>query len=963
VPSDSDTYEIRGQVLSAEDDSPLPGVTVQIKGSLTGVNTDESGGFILTARNSRLTISFSYLGYRTLDTALILPLLNPLVIKLRPDAAMLDETVVIGYGTTTRRLNTGNVGRVIAEEISRQPVGDPMLALQGRIPGLVVTQTRGLPGSEVAVMIRGRNSIASGNEPLYIVDGVPFISSSLSQISGTNGKQSPFHSLNPADIASIEVLKDADATAIYGSRGANGVILITTKKGKEGKVRLDVNANIGIGQVGRMMELMDTRQYLEMRREAFANDGVTPTPSNAPDLMAWDTTRYTNWQELLIGNTAQIHDIQVAVSGGSETTTFRLGGGFRHETTVFPGDLADRRGSVQLSLNHTAPDDRFSMGVTANYSNDRNNLIPSDMTGSIFSPPNAPLYDESGEIAWSENGASFSNPLAGIYTFFSAVTDNLIGNANARYRILPGLTAKLNAGYTQTQFDETSVTSVKSYNPVYNISSGRSRFGLKQARSWIAEPQLRYELTTRESRGEILLGTSWQQEIRENSIIDASNYSNEALLFSPEGAATIQNSSAFSEYRYQSIFGRVHYDYKKKYLINLTGRRDGSSRFGPGRQYANFGALGIGWIFSEENLIQERLPFISFGKLRGSYGLTGNDKIGEYRYLETYGNTRYPYEGISGLVPLRLFNPDYGWETNRKLEAALELGFVNNRVLLSTAWFRNRSGNQLLNYTLPVQTGFSGITRNLPALVENTGWEFQLQYFPNLGTEFGWEIDMNLTVSRNELLDFPNLENSSYGSRYKEGYSLDIVQVYPFKGVNPETGVYQFDTEAGRSVILDMTPNYYGGLSNTLQYRNLQLNLFFQIVNQQGRDYKAGFSSAPGRRNNIPVALENRWQNPGDDTEIQKFSNTGSPAFAHVTWVSSAGAYVDASYIRLKNISLTYSLPKQWFGNITWGECRVSLQCQNLLTITSYQGADPEVMSPRILPPLKMITGRLQLTF
>src|SRR5690606_36172335 len=431
---------------------------------------------------------------------------------------------------------------------------------------------------------------------------------------------------------------------------------------------------------------------------------------------------------------------QLAVSGGSKTTSFRLAGGFRHETTVFPGDLADRRGSVQMNLNHIAPDGRFSMGVTANYSNDRNNLIPLDLTGSIFTPPNAPLDDDAGELVWSENGASFSNPMANLHRSFLTVTDNTIGNIRLGYRLLPGLRFKMNMGYTNTQVDETRVSRLKAYNPASNRASGTSRFGLHRVKSWIAEPQLNYEITIGGGKGEILLGGSWQQEVREGSDIEASNFSNDALLFSPEGASTIETSSAYSQYRYQSVFGRFHYDYNGKYLLNLTGRRDGSSRFGPDRRYANFGAIGVAWIFSQEQLIRDQLSFLSFGKLRGSYGLTGNDKIGDYRYLESYGNTRYPYEGISGLVPLRLFNPDYGWETNRKLEAALELGFANDRIVLSAAWFRNRSDNQLLNYTLPVQTGFSGITRNFPALVQNSGWELEWTAIPDLGPTWQWKI-------------------------------------------------------------------------------------------------------------------------------------------------------------------------------------------------------------------------------
>src|SRR5690606_30020964 len=388
-------------------------------------------------------------------------------------------------------------------------------------------------------------------------------------------------------------------------------------------------------------------------------------------------------------------------------------------------------------------------------------------------------------------------------------------------------------------------------------------------------------------------------------------------------------------------------------------------RFGPRNQYANFGAIGTAWIFSEEPIIN-KLSFLSFGKIRGSYGVTGNDNIGDYQYLDIYGETYDPYQGIAGLIPLRLFNPTYGWETNRKLEGGLELGFLSDRIFLSASWFRNRSGNQLLNYNLPVQTGFPGITRNLPALVQNSGWEFELNTINVQTSMLQWKSSLNVTIARNKLLEFPDLEKSSYATTYVLGKPLDIEKLYHYEGVDPETGVYQFDIDAGRTVVKDLTPVFYGGFNNVLQLKNLQVEVFFQFSKKDAPSYLYTLAAVPGVRGyNQPLALLERWTKAGDVTNVQQFttgSSDASRAFSSY-YRFSEGVYTDASYIRLKNVSVSYKLPSSWLHRISLYNCRIYLQGRNLLTLTNYEGNDPEVPNLRRLPPLRMITAGLQFTF
>ena len=966
------TSSVYGRVVD-ENSKPLSGAMVMVKGTSQRTVTDSKGKFTIQA-DAGQTLIISNTGYD--DREILVSSDKTPTIEMELNLASLLNTVIVnkGYYTTTQKLNTGNVSTIKASEIAEQPVGNPLAALEGRATGTIITQSNGLPGAGFSVQIRGQNSILNGNGPLYLIDGVPFTNNSISLGAiSANGLQSPFNSINPGDIESIEILKDADATAIYGSRGANGVVLITTKKGKIGKTRLELNVYTGAGKITRMIDLLNTQQYIQMRREAFSNDNITPDIFNAPDLVAWDTSRYTDWKKLLIGGSALITDAQASISGGNTQTQFWMGAAFHRETTVFPGQLADKRGSFHFNFTHNSLDNKFKAILTTSYSTEKNNLIGADLTGFIKLSPNAPaLYDSTGKLNWSEGGAIYTNPLASLLQKSNSITDNLMSNLVLRYQLLPGLNLKANLGYNSMQLQQTFIYPGASLNPLFNFT-GFAQYGSNNYKSWIIEPQAEYQNAWGKGKLEVLVGTSFQQEKADGSIAYASNFSSDALLESPSaaGAITVNNNNIL--YHYQAVFGRVNLNWSDKYLLNLTGRRDGSSRFGPDRQFSNFGAIGAAWIFTKEAIIKEILSPLKYGKLRASFGTTGNDQIGDYKYLDTYSSYLYPYQGQTGLVPTQLFNPDYSWETNRKLELGIELGFLDDRVIAMVSYYRNRSSNQLINYTLPIQTGFNGVIRNFPALVQNTGWEYQLNAAIIKAKSFTWDASLNLTVGRNKLLEFPNLSSSAYAGKYEIGKPLSIVKLIHETGVDPQTGVFQFTDKNGHltstpsfpddyTVVKDLSPAFYGGINNRFQYKGLSLSMFIQFVKQEGFNY-AYNNTTPGSQTNQTIDVLNRWRKPGDITNTQLYTTTnpGSAAYNYYS-SSSDGAVSDASFIRFKTITLSYSLPMKWSSRVKTELIRFYLQGQNMITLTNYKGGDPETRNASVLPPLKTLTAGLQIT-
>ncbi|HSU26796.1 MAG TPA: SusC/RagA family TonB-linked outer membrane protein [Chitinophagaceae bacterium] len=979
---------ISGKVTN-EKGEPVVGATVTVKGTSVATATNERGEFSIEYNGTISTLLVSSIGYSSREIAVSGR--NAIEITLQIAISTLDESIVMAYGNTTRRLNTGNIGKVDAAEIERQPVGNPLATLHGRVPGVTVTQVSGIPGSAVKIQIRGRTSINNSinNDPFFIIDGVPYaanndkISQASSALSSTG--MSPFSIINPADIESIEVLKDADATAIYGSRAANGVILITTKKGKPGKTKIDANVYTGFSKVTRTMDMLNTRQYIEMRKEAFANDGIIPnavagSTGYAPDLMIWDTTRYTDFKQLLIGGTAHTTDAQVSISGGNTNTQFLLGTGYHRETTVYPGGLANKRGSFHINLNHNSTNRKFSLSLTASYIFSDNNINVADLNTLINLPPNLPsLYDSSGKLNWQQGGATFSNPLAPVLRKYNGKTANLVSNLLLSFQILKGFTFRTNMGYNSMDLEDMSITPISSLSPSGN-PTGTANFGTNHLKSIIIEPQIEFIRNIGKLRLESLVGATWQQNNSENSLISGTGYTNDALLGSISGAVSVNISGADSRYRYAALFGRLNLNLQDKYILNISGRRDGSSRFGPGKQFANFGAIGMAWIFSREKFIHNSLSFISFGKLRASLGTTGNDKIGNYGYLDTYSSTGLVYQGVSGIFPTTLFNPDFAWELNRKMEGALELGILQDRILLNTSYYRNRTGNQLINYALPSQTGGSSIIGNFPATVINSGWEFELKTVNVKTKNFEWSNYLNLTIPKDKLASFPGIETSSY-SNLVVGESLNIFGGYRFAGVNTQTGIFEFVDKNGSPTSAPVTadkqknlgnfdPEFFGGFRNSFQYKNWELDIFFEFKKQTGKRYAATVFSAltyPGTMFNQPLLVMDRWRGPGDITEVQKFSTrSGTPAFnaANVLRISGSD-YMNGntSYARLKNLSFSYRFPDILMKNIHAEGGKVYIEGQNLLTITGYKGSDPESQELYRLPPLRIFAVGLQFTF
>lgn len=994
----SQIVNVQGKVISATGE-PLKGATITaISGNRQTVGeTDTNGKFMLSGIAYNSILQITHVGYEPAQVNL--EGRHEIIITLKEKAGELDEVIVQAYGTTTRRLSTGNITKITSKEIEVQPVSNPLAALEGRVPGVTITQTSGVPGSSFNVEIRGRTSLdqaLSRNDPLFVIDGVFFEpgnqpSNQLRSAANDNfgqGGLSPLNSINPADIESIEILKDADATTIYGSRGANGVILITTKKGKTGATKITANIYSGISVPTNTMDMLNTQQYVAMRKEGFKNDGITPgtnpfDPGYAPDIMLWDTTKYTDFKKLLIGNTAHTTDAQLSLSGGNQLTKFLIGGGFHRETNVFSKNLNDTRASAHFSINHNSENRKLNVVFSGGYSNDKNQLVSTDLTQYINIIPNLQLYNADGSLSWEQDGVSYAtvnnfiNPLSVLLKKNTSVAENLYSNLQVGYKIVPSLLFKISMGYNTFKNNEVAVVPKAAIDPyTYAWITPSSSFANSSDNSWIIEPQLNYTKGISQGKLNVLFGGTLQEKRYNGDVILASKFSNDLLLNNPAAAGLVIAQGSQSLYHYEAIFGRVNYDWIDKYLLNVTFRRDGSSRFGPEKQFANFGAVGAGWIFTEEPVIKDKLSFLSFGKLRASYGITGNDQIGDYNFMDLWSNSGNTYQGIATLSPDKLYNPDFGWETNKKLEGAIELGLLKNKIFLSISYYRNRSNNQLINYPLPNQTGLQSVVMNLPALVQNSGLELVLSTKNITGKNFSWTTSVNTTIPRNKLISFPGLSLTSYKSTFVIGQPLSVIYRYRYTGVDQETGVYSFDdtngdgalTTADYQVSGNLNPKFYGGLVNTITYHNIQFEFLFEFKKQLGKNYLYQlYNSPPGFIINQPEVVLNRWQKPGDKAEVQQFIATysGRPAYlASNTQLNvSNGIYSDASFIRLKNVSLSYNLPDHLLHKIKMSGIKIYVNAQNLLTITNYVGLDPETQNMYVLPPMKKIVAGIQLTF
>ncbi|KGO93651.1 SusC/RagA family TonB-linked outer membrane protein [Flavobacterium subsaxonicum] len=953
---------------------PLQGVNIIVKGTTVRSTSDELGRYNINAATGDILV-FSFMGFKTIEIGIgQQTIVSVLLIE---DTMQLEEVVVnAGYYSVKQKESTGSIARITSKDIEKQPVTNFLATMQGRMAGVAVTQSTGIAGGSFDIKIRGINSLRSdGNNPLYIIDGVPYTADAIGQGFTNTVMQSPtspLNNINPADIESLEVLKDADATAIYGSRGANGVVLITTKKGKAGKTKFTVSFAHGLASVTRFMDMMNTQQYLKMRRQAFVNDGITEYPAYEYDINGtWEQNRNTNWQKVLFGGTAEVTSLQSSLSGGNQQTQFSLSGNFGKETTVFPGDFRYLKGNVRAGLNHESLDQKFKVGFSAGYTIQDNNQPSTDITTQALSlAPNAPnLYDATGNLNWENN--TFENPLRLLSGKSFSKTYDLVSSANFSYEIANRLILKTSLGYTDLNHTESSSQPSTIFNPAYELGPESSQIfvGTTSRKSWIVEPQLNYGFDTGKLQVEALVGSTFQSQRNEQLGLQASGFTSNSLIYNLAAASNIYViNNDISQYRYQAFYGRLNLNWDKRYIINITGRRDGSSRFGPGRQFAWFGAVGGAWLFSNENFLKEN-SFLSFGKIRASYGTTGSDQIGNYQFLDTYTTAGTNYQGVIGLQPTRLFNPLFGWERSKKLEVALEAGFCKDRIFVTAAWYKNRSSNQLAGIPLPGTTGFQTLQANMDATVENRGVEVTLRTINITSDHFNWTTSINFSKSKNELVSFPGIETSTYANLLAVGAPLNIKKVYHYTGIDSQAGTYTFQdvnndglyNAADRKTIVDLNPKFYGGIQNQLKYGNVELDFLFQFVKQ--RNYNtAAFGPLPGTMRNVASPNVSSWTSPENTGAYQLYTSgaNSAAAIAYGRYIASDAVITDASYVRLKNIGLSWDIPQKYIPKI---HCKIYFQGQNLIIFTKFKGADPEFSATGALPPLKVLTTGIQLTF
>lgn len=978
---------ITGKIIN-EAGEPVTNVSISEIGSQAGTFSELDGTFHITVKPNTV-LSFSSVGYESTDR--LVKETSSITVKLKHQVKDLDETVITGYGKTSKRYNTGAIYKINSTDIARQPVSDPLGTLQGRVPGLLITQSNGLPGATYKVQLRGQSSIGivpgqlPPNDPLFIIDGVPYAPNNYPILGVTSGSalgdagRSPFSFINIGDIDHIEILKDADATAIYGSRGSNGVILISTKKGKAGRPVFNINVNNGWSRITRYADMMNTAQYVQMRKEALANDGLSVDVDNAPDLVSWDTTRYTDFKKMLIGGEAVSNNVQLSFSGGKERLQYYVGAGYHRETTVFPGELLNERFFGHANLHYQSKDSNLNVTLSVIGSRDKNWSILNDLTSLVKLAPHTPvLYDSTGKLVWQHANLDFTNPMALLLRSYESKATNLLSNVLISYRIAKNLTFKTSLGYNQLHFDDICIFPGKSLIPNSTVEpKGYSFFGKVKYDSWIAEPQLEYNQYVGIGKISGLVGATMQVQNHSVATIEARDFPSDDMLRNVNAAGNQKPVYLNTEYRYGGFFARLTNILCDKYLINLTGRIDGSSRFGPGKQVGTFWSTGLGWIFSNEPVFKT-IPFISFGKLRASYGVTGNDQIGDYKYLDKWQDIAGSYLGRPGITPYQLADSNYSWEVNRKLEAAIELGLFKDRLMITAAYYRNRTGNQLIAYVLPGITGFNNYAaKNSPALVQNSGWEIQLQTKNRLSRN--WQINGNvlITIPRNKLIAFPNLATSSYNANLAIGQSLSVVNKYEYKGINSTNGVFEVvDQDNDGDLIFqndsrlsgNVDPKWYGSVQANVQYKGWQLDIFWEVRKQRAISYLYSIYAfyAPGTiLTNQPVKVLYRWPECSGQSALQKFS-TGANDLAKEgisQYLDSDGYIKDISFARLRNIELSCELPGQWMRNISMKRCRFYVQAQNLFTITRYKVGDPETINLSTLPPLRTVAVGLELGF
>lgn len=941
--SKSKEKEVRG-IITDKIGEPLIGVSVTVKGTGKGTVTDMNGKWALSVSEGSV-LNFSYIGYSA-ETVKV-GKSNSYNISLSEDNQLLDEVVVIGYGSMKRKDITTAVSVVSTADIDERPIIDAAQALQGKAAGIQVVQPSGAPGEGMSIRVRGATSVQASNEPLYIVDGMP---------------NDNISSLSPADIESMQVLKDASSAAIYGARAANGVVLITTKRGKVGNPQVKFSAYVGLSQLGKKIDALNTEEYKDLMKELKKYSNVAPT---IPD----SEKRYVDWTDMFF-KTGLNQNYQLSVSNGTDKLRYFVSGGYTNEQGIIE-KASFRRYNFRANIDnqHTK---WLKMALNFAYTNTKgqevNQSRSSMRAGSILSvintPPFMQQWDNENPGQYDENayGSRILNPLAANSADNITSADYLKGSLGFTFDILKGLQFKSTFGIDLSNNHWDYFLDPKSTSDGRG-TKGRVEESYSRNIEWLFENILTYDFSLKKHNFS-LMGGATQQHAQYNGAwlagFDlADSYPNIHSISAANQIDKDACGSSASAWSLASFLGRIAYNYDSKYLLTMNFRADGSSRFAPGHRWGYFPSASAGWRVSSEKFMEPLKNVIDDMKLRIGWGMNGNQSgIGNYSYLASMSaskvapTTENLYPGLA-ITPYSAANTELTWEKTMQWNAGLDLTMFDSRVTLSVDAYYKKTKDLLLTVSLPDNVNLpGGITRNDGEMV-NKGMEFSVSS-QNLKGAFQWNTDFNISFNRNKLTKLGLNKIYYYAEMYetresavilKEGIPLGTFYGYVSEGVDPETGniIYSDLNKNGsldpgdRTEIGCAQPDFIYGMTNTFSYAGLNLSVFLQ--GSQGNDiFNASRIDTEGMfdfRNQSKAVLD-RWKRPGMITDIPRVGNIEN---SH----NSTRFVEDGSYLRLKTVTLSYDFNKKWLKKMHLSKLQAYVTGQNLLTLTKYSGYDPEV--------------------
>ncbi|MBT1707593.1 TonB-dependent receptor [Fulvivirgaceae bacterium PWU5] len=934
---------IRGKITNAEDGSPLPGVSVVVQGTNRGTVTDVEGQYRLPVADGDAVLVFSFIGMLSQEQTI--GNRETIDVQLSPDSKQLSEVVVVGYGTEQQKLITGSIGVVKSDAIKDLPVSTVDGMLQGQAAGVQVLQNSGTPGGGMSVRVRGTTSISGSGQPLYVIDGIPLTTGDYAQVGYEGQGINALSDLNPNDIESMSVLKDAATAAIYGARASNGVVLITTKRGKSGKSVIGFNAYYGVQQAWRTLDMLDTEQWMEYRND-LAGSAVF-TEADIAKARAGDTTN-TDWQDVIF-RSAPIASYELSATGGNDKTRFFISGSYFDQKGILIGTRFQRM-NTRVNVDHSV-NDKFRIGTSIGLTYSTSNRVEGDQSlngplpNGISTPAIFPVYDPDG--SYNQSGP-YANPVS---IANDATNENftyrVIANMFGEYELLPGLTLTSKWGIDFYNLREHAFEFKTQQGQKYN---GLGFETYTNVRNLVSNNTLKYEKTFGRHVVDVMAGYSFEKRERTSSFIRGQDYADENMQYINSAATITQASAGAVTSGVRSYFAKVNYNYADKYLMSLTGRVDASTSFGPNNRNGFFPAASAAWRISQEDFFHDNVPVISELKLRGSYGLLGNDNISPFQYAELYRATSYLSK--PAIYPPNVPNPDLKWETTAQLDLGVDIGLFSDRLRLTVDYYNKQTKDLLLGRPLPGSSGFSTVVENIGKM-ENKGVEISLSGEQSFGP-VRWRPQLNLSINRNKVLKLYNGQPiddlGRGGNRVMEGQPLGIFYSFKSLGVDPSTGdiVYadtNIDgeiTSEDRTIVGNPNPKLTGGFTNNFTYGHFDLSVFLQF--SYGNDVFHGsrlfLESLQGGDNQLEDVTR-RWRKPGDITDIPRA--TSDPVKAVENKRTSSRFIEDGSYLRIKNVTLGYTLPSDLTNKVRLSSLRVYAGVQNLFTFTRYTGLDPEV--------------------